>query len=177
MLSVMVKWLYLSSYLRKALREDVCACKFHMIFHATEGKVSAFVLKQICPEAVLLLGYPGQGKSCGKMDTGRGQPADIQLSGNGGKGENIIIAVGHLVGDKFLVFLSDQIIPALIDQQIAFECGFFVIDSNAGFEATVGGLDIAVAVVDADDDGVIVHKIHIGSFLPHSGGTTESDLT
>ena len=102
---------------------------------------------------------------------GRGQPADIQLSGNGGKSENIIVAVGHLVGDKFLVFLPDNIILALIDKHIALEGGFFVIGSNACLETAMGGLDIPVPVVDADDDGiggciVIAHKTHIDSFLP-----------
>lgn len=37
---------------------------------------------------------------------------------------------------------------------------------------------IAVAVVDTDDDGisvVVVHEIHIVSFLPHSGDTKNFD--
>lgn len=104
---------------------------------------------------------------------GRGQPADIQLSGNGGKSENIVVVVGHLVGDKFLVFLTDQIILALINKQIAFEGRLLVVGCGTRFEAAVGGLDVAVAVVDADDNGVgvVVHKIHSVSFLPQSGDT------
>ena len=39
----------------------------------------------------------------------------------------------------------------------------------------MGGLDVPVAVIDTDDDGisvvVVVHKIHSVSFLPHSGDT------
>ena len=70
------------------------------------------------------------------------------------------------------MFLSDQIILALINKQIAFEGRFFIIGSNAGLETAVGGLDVAVAVVDADDNGIgVVHKIHIGSFLPLCGDT------
>ena len=43
---------------------------------------------------------------------------------------------------------------------------------NARLEAAVGGLDVAVAVVDTDDDGVgVVHKIHRDSFLPLCGDT------
>ena len=141
-----------------------------MIFHATERKVNAFVLRQIRLKAVLLLGHPGQGKSCRKVDTGRGQSADIQLSGNGGEGEDIVVIVGHLVGDKFLVFLANQVILALINKQITLEGRLFVIGCDTGFEAAVGSLDIAVAMVDADDNGVgVVHKIHIGSFLPLCG--------
>ena len=144
-----------------------------MVIHTTESKVCAVILKQICLEAVLLLGYPSQRKSSGNVNTGRGQLADIQFTGNSGKGENIIIAVSHFVGDKFLVFLSDEIVSALIDKQIALEGRFLIIGCNARLEAAVSGLDIAVAVVDTDDNGigVVIHKIHIGSFLPHSGGT------
>lgn len=76
------------------------------------------------------------------MNTGSGQLADIQLTGNGGKGENIVVAVCHFVGDKFLVFLTDEIISALIDEQIALEGRLFVIGGNARLEAAVGGLDL-----------------------------------
>ena len=107
------------------------------------------------------------------MDTGRGLLADIQLTGNSGKGENIIVAVCHFVGDKFLVFLTDEIVSVLIDKQIAFEGWLFVVGGNARLEAAVGGLDVAVAMVDTDDNGIgavaVVHKIHIVSFLPLCG--------
>ncbi len=88
---------------------------------------------------------------------------------NGGKRENIVVAVGHFVGDKFLVFFSDVIISALIDKQVALEGRLFVVSGNARLKAAVGSLDVAIAVVDADDDGigvVVVHKIHRVSFLP-----------
>ena len=109
------------------------------------------------------------------MNTGRGQLADIQLTGNGSKSENIIIAVGHFVGDKFLVFFSDEIVSALIDEQIAFEGRLLIIGGNARLETAMGSLDVSVAVVDTDDDGigvvVVVHKIHRDSFLPLCGDT------
>ena len=73
------------------------------------------------------------------------------------------------------MFLTDEIISALIDKQIALEGRLLVIGGNARLEAAVGGLDVAVAMVDTDDDGigvvVVVHKIHRVSFLPHSGDT------
>nr|WP_243126384.1 hypothetical protein [Acetivibrio ethanolgignens] len=70
------------------------------------------------------------------------------------------------------MFLTDEIIFAFINQQIAFECRLFVVGGNARLEAAVGGLDVAIPVVDADDDGSGgVHKIHRVSFLPHSGDT------
>ena len=43
---------------------------------------------------------------------------------------------------------------------------------SARLETAVGGLDVAVAVVDSDDDGIgVVHKIHRDSFLPLCGDT------
>lgn len=146
-----------------------------MIVNALESEIRTFLLEKIRIEAVLLFAHPSQRKSGGEMHTGRGQLANIQLSRNSGKGEDIIIAVGHFVGDKFLMFLSDQIISALIDKQIALEGRLFVIGGNTRLKAAVGGLDVAVAVIDADDNGIIesivAHKIHSVSFLPLCGNT------
>lgn len=78
------------------------------------------------------------------------------------------------VSEKIKVY----VVSAFINKQIAFEGRFLVIGGNARLEAAVGGLDIAVAVVDTDDDGisvVVVHEIHIVSFLPHSGDTKNFD--
>ncbi len=73
------------------------------------------------------------------------------------------------------MFLTDEIISALIDKQIALEGRLLVVGGNARLETAVGGLDVSVAVVNTDDDGigvvVVVHKIHRDSFLPHSGDT------
>ena len=62
-------------------------------------------------------------------------------------------------------------VPGLVRDTFAAE-----IQGNAGFETAVGGLDIAIPVVDADDDGIggciiVVHKIHSVSFLPLCGNT------
>lgn len=149
---------------RKALRENICTCKFNVIVNALKREISAVVLQEIRLENVLLFAHPSQRKSHRKLNTGRGQLADIQLTGNSGKSESIIIAVGHFVGDKFLVFLSDEIISALIDEQIAFE-GLFVISGNARFGTAVGGLDIAVAVVDTDDDNLKENKEYHYDYL------------
>ena len=49
-------------------------------------------------------------------------------------------------------------ISTLIDEQIAFEGRLLVIGGNARLETAVGGLDVAVAMVNADDDGIgVVH--------------------
>ena len=158
---------------RKALRENVCTDKINVVVNALKSEVGAVVLQEIFFEAVLLFAHPSQRKSRSKVNTGRGQLADVQLTGNGGKGENIVVAVCHFVGDKFLVFLTDEIISALIDKQIAFEGRLLVVGGNSRLETAVGGLDVAIAVVDTDDNGigVVVHKIHRDSFLPLCGDT------
>ena len=101
---------------RKALWENICSDKINMIVNTLKSEVGAVVLQKIRLEAVLLLAHPGQRKSSRKVDTGGGQFSDIQLTGNGGKSENIVVAVCHFVGDKFLVFLADEIVSALIDE-------------------------------------------------------------
>jgi ribosomal protein L21 len=59
------------------------------------------------------------------------------------------------------VALANQVVPALIDQQITLESRLLVVGGNARLEAAVGGLDVAVPVVDADDGRrVICHKSH-----------------
>ena len=70
----------------KALREDVRACKLHMVVHASESEVRRFLLQKIRPESVLLFADPCEGQTCGKMDAGRGKMANVQLPSDGGKG-------------------------------------------------------------------------------------------
>ena len=139
---------------RKALRKNIRTRKFNVVANAFESEVGAVVLQEIFLEAVLLFTYPSQRKSRSKVDTGRGQLTDVQLTGNSGKGENIVVAVCHFVGDKFLVFLTDKIVSALIDKQIALEGWLLVVGGYARLKATMGGLDVSVAVVDADDNGI-----------------------
>lgn len=153
----------------KALREDVRACKLHMVVHASESEVRRFLLQKIRPESVLLFADPCEGQTCGKMDAGRGKMANVQLPSDGGKGEDIVVAVRHFISGKLLVSLADGVVPALIDQQIILEGRLPVVNSHAGAKAGVGGLDVAVPVFNADDNGIVVQIIHTRSFLPLCG--------
>ena len=103
------------------------------------------------------------------MHTGRGLLADIQLSCNGSKGQNIVVTVCHFVRDKLLVTFAHGVIAAVVDKQIAFEGRLLVRDDHARRKAAMCSLDIALAVVDADDYRVIVHIVHSLSFLPLCG--------
>ena len=73
------------------------------------------------------------------------------------------------------MFLTNEIISALVNKQIALEGRLLVVGGYARLKATMGSLDVAIAVIDADDDGigvvVVVHKIHRDSFLPLCGDT------
>lgn len=98
------------------------------------------------------------------MHTGRGLLADIQLSCNGSKGQNIVVTVCHFVRDKLLVTFAHGVIAAVVDKQIAFEGRLLVRDDHARRKAAMCSLDIPIAVVDADDYRVIVHIVHSLSF-------------
>lgn len=153
----------------KALWENVRSGKLHMIVRAPEGEVHAVAMEQIRPESVLLLADPCEGQTCGKVDAGGVDFSDVQLPSDGGKGENIVVAVRHFVGGKLLVSLPDGVVSALIDQKVVLEGRLPVVGGHAGAKAGVGGLDVAVPVVNADDDGVVVQIIHARSFLPLCG--------
>ena len=59
------------------------------------------------------------------------------------------------------MFLSDQIVASLIDQQIALEGRFLVEGGHAGFETAAGSFDVAIAVVNADDDRrIVIQNVH-----------------
>ncbi len=144
----------------KALEKNIRADKINVVLHTPESEIRAAPLKQVFLESVLLLTDLGEGQPRRNVDTGRGLFADIQLPSNGGKGQDVVVAVHHLVGGELLVFLTDQIIAAPIDQQIALECRLLIERGHAGFETAVGGFDVAIAVVDADDDETIIDYVH-----------------
>ena len=139
-----------------------------MIVRVPEGEVNAVVMEQIRPESVLLFADPCEGQPCGKVDAGGVDFSDVQLPSDGGKGEDIVVAVRHFVGGKLLVSPADGVVFVLIDQKIILEGRLPVVGGHAGAEAGVGGLDVAVPVVNADD-GIVVQIIHARSFLPLCG--------
>ena len=143
-----------------------------MIILPSEIEIRRFIFQKIRPELVLLLAHPGEGQTDSQMDTGRKKLSDIQFPADGGKSEDIVVLVHHLVHQKFLVIFSDEIEPAFINEQVALEGRLLVVGRNTGLEAGVRRFDIAVAMVDTDDYGLAVGvrvKIHSGSFLPLCG--------
>ena len=75
----------------------------------------------------------------------------MQLHGNGGEGEDVIILVLHLLRQEFLVTFSDEIVAPLIYQKVLGKEGLRVVADHACGKTVVCGLDVPIAVIDADD--------------------------
>ena len=122
-------------------------------------------------ELVLLLADPGEGKTCGEMDLRCKHLSQAQLLRYSSQGQNVKVVVVHLLGDEFLMILAYDVVFAAVHQQIAFEGRFPIIGDDAGGEAPVGGLDVAIAVIDADHDlgdvcAGVIDLIHCVPFRP-----------
>jgi len=69
----------------------------------------------------------------------------------------------HFICGEFFVILADEIIPILPNEQILLECRLFVVGGNTGLKTASCCFDVAVTVVNANNNGV-VEVFHI-SFL------------
>ena len=134
-----------------ALRIDFHADDADFVFRAAKHERDLFVPGEVGSEGILLPAGPCQRQTGGEKHVCFGQPGVLQLHGNGGKGENVIILVLDLLGKEFFVPLSDQMVPTCVDQQVVCERRLLVLFEDAGGEAVVCGLDVAVTVIDPDD--------------------------
>lgn len=73
--------------------------------------------------------------------------------------------------------VTDNIKPALINKQIALKGRFLIVGNDAGLEAGVRRFDIAVAVVDSDNDRLHHAPTSISSSLSCSTSCTAASLT
>ena len=90
------------------------------------------------------------------MDVSAGHMRQLQLPGDGGKCQDVIVLIRHLVRDELLVFLADAVPLAVVLKRSDDEVWLFVIGGHTCPEAGVGRLDVSVAVVDSNDhDGVL----------------------
>ena len=90
-----------------------------MVFYAPEYKIRIRLLEKIRLKGIPLFADPCEGQASGEMHTGGSQATGPQFSPDGGEGEDIVILVKRLVWDKFLVFLPDGVIAALINRPLA----------------------------------------------------------
>ena len=109
--------------------------------------------QKISLELVLLFAYPSQRKSRSKIDRRALQVSCVKLTGNNGKGEDIIVIVILLLGNELLVSLPDDIIPPVVDKHIACKGRLCVIGFHTCAKTRGSRFDIPISVVDADHDG------------------------
>ena len=141
---------------REALREDVTSDNPDAVSSAIEAELHVLPLDQVFAEAVFLLRYPGQGQSDSQMDIGAGQMRQLQLPGDSGKRQDVVVLIRHLVRDEFLVFLADAVPLAVVLKRSDDEEWFLVIGGHTCPEAGVGRLDVSVAVVDPNHYGGVL---------------------
>ena len=147
---------------REALREDVAADNPDVVGSAIEAEFHVFPLDQVFAEAIFLLRYPGQGQSDSQVDVGDGQMRQLQLPGDGGKRQDVIVLIRHLVRDEFLVFLADAVPLAVVLKRSDDEVWLFVIGGHTCPEAGVGRLDVSVAMVDPNDYDRVLCSVAAG---------------
>ena len=112
--------------------------------------------EKISLEFVLLLTHPSQRKSHRKIDRRALQVPCIKLTGNSGKGEDIIVIVILLFGNKLLVSLPDDIIPPVLDKHIARKGRLGVVGFHTCAKTRGCRFDVPISVVDADHDGNLI---------------------
>ena len=160
----------------KSLWENVRSDNADGIFHVPKHKGHILVLKQIILEFRLLLADPSERQSCGDVNIGGGDIFSAQLTGNGGKRENIIVFVMKLVRRKFLVSDADGIVCPVPYQQVTHKDRFGIAFHNAGWKTAVGCFHIAVSVVDPDDFCVVDGFHNTPSFFPSFRDVVFNDL-
>ncbi len=67
---------------------------------------------------------------------------------------------------KLLVFLTDGVKFILINKQVIFKSRFFIVNRNTSPETAMRGFNIPVAVVDTNNNGIVVCKNHNMYLLP-----------
>ena len=152
----------LAGYRRKALGEHIGPGDLHPVGLSPERKAHLTAPHKVGFEILPLLAHPGEGQAHRKAHRGVGQSMHVQLTGDSGQGEDIIVVVPGLIGGKLLVARPDQVVAAIIHQQLVLEHRLGVMGGQPCRETAVGGLDVAIAVVDADDLHALIlfHRLH-----------------
>lgn len=157
----------------KALGKYVHADDADAVLFPFEGEYDLFtggVLHEILFEIVLLLCHPGQGQAHSQVNIRRLPTVKGQLGCDASQSQDEIIGIVHFVGSEFLVLFADGVVPAVIEQQIAFEGGFLLMPGYASLETGVRRFHVAVAMIQANDDwtvrGIVISYHIIVSFLP-----------
>ena len=148
---------------RKPLIEHEHVHDIDVIVAVLVGEVDMGVLGQVCLELLPLLVSPGQGQAGGDDDLRRGQAPMPKLLADGRQRQDVIVVVHDLVLAELLVAGANGIALVLVGQHVVHgEAHPLVAGRDAGREDEGRGLDVAIAVVDGDDEGGIVAGLVLG---------------
>ena len=111
----------LAGHRREALGKHIHPGDLHPVGFSPEGKGQFPVPHEVGFEILPLPAHPGEGQSHCKIYRGVCQAIYIQLTGDSGQGEDIVVIVPGLVRLKLLVACPNQVVASVIDQQIVFE--------------------------------------------------------
>ncbi len=79
----------------------------------------------------------------------------VQLTGNCSQGQQVEVLILGLVREIGLVAFADAVPLVLVLQNVAGEQRFMVIGHQAGREYGVGGLDVPIAAINANDTDLL----------------------
>ena len=151
----------------ESLRVHVCADDIDVVFDAAPDEIHMVVLEQIGTKALTLGLHPGQGQTGGDVDAGFGHPVFPKLLTDAGEGQDIVIRVADLVRGELPVSAADDVVFAVVNQQVLRVDGLVVEGQDAGREDAAGGFQVAVAIVNSDDLHVLklFHNVPLFQFF------------
>ena len=97
------------------------------------------VLEQIGTKALTLGLHPGQGQTGGDVDAGFGHPVFPNLLTDAGEGQDIVIRVADLVRGELPVSAADDVVFAIVNEQVLCVGRLVVEGQHAGGEDAAGG--------------------------------------
>ena len=122
-----------------------------MIRRVLIGEADLLIFGEVGGKLCFLSACPSEREPSGNDNVRLRQSLVFQFLRNRHKGEKIIVLVLDLIRKELLVSFTDEIVPAAIFEHIFRKQRLGIIANNAGFEAVVSGLDIAVTVIDSYD--------------------------
>ena len=123
------------------------------------------ITEQIASEFFPLSADPCEWKSGRKMNVCFPDAVQVQLPCHSHQREQVIVLIRSFVRDKFLVAVPNPIVHPAVFQDVAGEDRFGLIGCHAAFCDSTGGLNIAVAVIHADDHEIFKF-FHASLHLP-----------
>ena len=135
----------------KSLRVNQRAADSDFEIFSPVGKCQFLFLQEIFPEAVLLQCVPLQRQPRRDDHVRFPQLPAHHFLCKCRSGQEIVVLILRLVLQEGLVLFADDVIPAVIDQQVSRNRRFRITCFHAGAEGVVPGLDLTKSMIDADD--------------------------